>query len=530
MNHSKKERKAGLPTAVVLVLFMMTVVAGFAGCTTGTQPADDGDVGPVEIDDDMGDVPQVNDLSPDDGGDGPPADSSEGDSCSGTEQVCGNGIDDDCDGATDCADPDCLGRTCMDEDPCTYGETCSAPGICSGPTIVCASDACYERWCAGDGTCAEQLKPSLACAPPGQICYPACAEGSGACSNPCPSGMTCCSETTCASDCSGTVNTGDCACRVSCGYCLGEEIDTLDFFLTKHLDKTVTGETGVAAQGFNPIRVGDQLYTLKWSADAFELHSWDDSFIYLNEDHSGAPVNFYSFTPGYWMKRHMQVGETLDATMSTIQWYDGTCAPTSSGSFVYRMTLENHFPAMDVGGDLGVQDVITLLYRHGGTERYYYSREWGWIGWFELDASGAETNGAMTNTVIDRPVELQTPGVACIGVADAAFESQTVPSSLGAGHTSSVSVVMRNTGTLPWTRHGQFRLGEPGIVGNDVWNTWARVDLGPVEIVSPGETKDFTFVITAPAEPGTYGFQWQMVREGYYWFGALTPNVGIVVY
>jgi hypothetical protein len=47
--------------------------------------------------------------------------------------------------------------------------------------------------------------------------------------------------------------------------------------------------------------------------------------------------------------------------------------------------------------------------------------------------------------------------------------------------------------------------------------------------VAPGEQVTFNFTATAPSNPGTYDFQWQMLQEDVEWFGDLTPNVRVNV-
>jgi hypothetical protein len=47
--------------------------------------------------------------------------------------------------------------------------------------------------------------------------------------------------------------------------------------------------------------------------------------------------------------------------------------------------------------------------------------------------------------------------------------------------------------------------------------------------VAPGSTITFTFDVLAPATPGTYRFQWQMVDDFVTWFGEQTPPVDVVV-
>lgn len=67
-----------------------------------------------------------------------------------SEVSCGNGIDEDGDGLTDCADPECEGRACPG-DVCTQGRTCSSGSCQDGVARECLSPpgACY----ATPGTC-----------------------------------------------------------------------------------------------------------------------------------------------------------------------------------------------------------------------------------------------------------------------------------------------------------------------------------------------------------------------------------------
>ncbi len=67
-------------------------------------------------------------------------------SCAETE-VCTGGEDDDCDGLTDCADPDCDAQGCDDGSLCTENDVCEV-GECRGASIMCddvspcTDDAC----------------------------------------------------------------------------------------------------------------------------------------------------------------------------------------------------------------------------------------------------------------------------------------------------------------------------------------------------------------------------------------------------
>jgi hypothetical protein len=111
---------------------------------------------------------------------------------------------------------------------------------------------------------------------------------------------------------------------------------------------------------------------------------------------------------------------------------------------------------------------------------------------------------------------------------DSQFVSQSVPTSLTAGQTASVSVTMRNTGTNVWTAAGQYKLGAQNPQDNSTWSI-GRVDLAPGESIGLNGQKTFVFTITAPPTAGTYNFQWKMLQEGNVWFGALSPNVAITV-
>ena len=119
---------------------------------------------------------------------------------------------------------------------------------------------------------------------------------------------------------------------------------------------------------------------------------------------------------------------------------------------------------------------------------------------------------------------------------DAAFVSQSVPTSMVAGQSYAVSVTMRNTGLYNWywlesTGVG-YRLGSQNPQDNATWglNRAAPGQGGAMQ----GAQATFSFTVTAPSTPGTYNFQWRMVCEGESpsvngWFGAYTPNVSVAV-
>jgi len=110
----------------------------------------------------------------------------------------------------------------------------------------------------------------------------------------------------------------------------------------------------------------------------------------------------------------------------------------------------------------------------------------------------------------------------------AKFVSQSVPSQMAAGQTYSVLVTMENTGTNLWTAASNYKLGSQNVQDNSTWGT-GRVDISYSDSISNGNTKTFAFNVKAPATPGIYNFQWQMLQEGMQWFGGKSTNVAVAV-
>ena len=108
---------------------------------------------------------------------------------------------------------------------------------------------------------------------------------------------------------------------------------------------------------------------------------------------------------------------------------------------------------------------------------------------------------------------------------NAAFVSQTVPTSMTAGQSYSVSVTMQNTGTTTWST-STYKLGSQNPQDNTTWGT-NRVNLP--SSVAPNTNATFTFNVTAPTTTGTYNFQWKMQQDGVGFFGAASTNVAITV-
>lgn len=115
---------------------------------------------------------------------------------------------------------------------------------------------------------------------------------------------------------------------------------------------------------------------------------------------------------------------------------------------------------------------------------------------------------------------------------NSSFVSQSVPTTMTAGQEYSVSVTMKNTGTMVWTADPllQYWLGAVNPQGNTTWGM-DRVALDPGDAVAYNGQKTFTWTVTAPSSAGTYNFQWQMLQDGdtQTLFGATSTNVAVSV-
>ncbi len=109
---------------------------------------------------------------------------------------------------------------------------------------------------------------------------------------------------------------------------------------------------------------------------------------------------------------------------------------------------------------------------------------------------------------------------------DSAFVSQSIATVMNPGVTYTATVRMRNTGTNTWTLANADKLGSQNPQDNYIWNL-SRVNV-PSNVAPNGEV-NFVFTVRAPSTPGTYNFQWRMLRVGVAWFGQFSPNLSITV-
>lgn len=105
--------------------------------------------------------------------------------------------------------------------------------------------------------------------------------------------------------------------------------------------------------------------------------------------------------------------------------------------------------------------------------------------------------GAQSSTVPVTVTELPDAAV---------YVSQSVPSTVKAGSTFTVTVTMRNSGSNSWTSNGYSLVPVPGYAN---WVSSGST-LSSSETVAHGATKTFTMTLVAPMKTGSYKTKWQM--------------------
>jgi hypothetical protein len=105
--------------------------------------------------------------------------------------------------------------------------------------------------------------------------------------------------------------------------------------------------------------------------------------------------------------------------------------------------------------------------------------------------------------------------------------SQSVPASMTAGQPYSATVTVKNVGTLAWSPIGPqcnaYRLAQIGA------SAWAPVRAELPSALAAGQQATIAINGIAPATPGTYNFQVQMVHECVEYFGESGPVVAVNV-
>ncbi len=101
--------------------------------------------------------------------------------------------------------------------------------------------------------------------------------------------------------------------------------------------------------------------------------------------------------------------------------------------------------------------------------------------------------------------------------------STSIPTTMLVGQSYPVTVTMQNDGSNNWTAAANYKLGSQNPADNTTWGL-NRVNLSGGDNITKPNNKVFSFNVTAPAIPGNYTMQWQMVEEGVEWFGEMCPG------
>ncbi len=106
---------------------------------------------------------------------------------------------------------------------------------------------------------------------------------------------------------------------------------------------------------------------------------------------------------------------------------------------------------------------------------------------------------------------------------DSVIVSFSAPTSMTTGTAEWVIVTVKNTGNTTWSSNidGPYRLGIFNPLDSQIWGIGRVAVTGSV---APNSQATFAFAIVAPTTPGTYSFDWRMLREGKFWFGAIATR------
>jgi len=96
--------------------------------------------------------------------------------------------------------------------------------------------------------------------------------------------------------------------------------------------------------------------------------------------------------------------------------------------------------------------------------------------------------------------------------------SQELNTIMAPDATQEVSITMKNTGTTTWTKTDNYKLVFDSSAGSNYWGV-NEIELDDLDTIAPGESKTFTFNITAPANESVFPFQWRMKQDGVDWIG-----------
>ena len=140
------------------------------------------------------------------------------------------------------------------------------------------------------------------------------------------------------------------------------------------------------------------------------------------------------------------------------------------------------------------------------------------------------------NTWMNELGQFFNPSVAA-GSLSSSVVSNNMPTTIAAGGTANVTIVMKNTGNTYWYNTGKYSVNLATSSPQDrssqfATNTWLganRPAKMTESVVAPGQNATFSFNIKAPNISNIYNESFSLVAEGWTWFGqsaATAVNVG----
>ena len=128
----------------------------------------------------------------------------------------------------------------------------------------------------------------------------------------------------------------------------------------------------------------------------------------------------------------------------------------------------------------------------------------------------AASRGRGATFVLAVGFALFAPSAGLAQSLDASFLTPAIPATVIAGEQYEVQFTVENEGTTAWDPVGascspdSYRLRSENATDNTTWG-YSRRELPST--VDAGQTDVFGVLVTAPATPDTYDFQWKMIKE-----------------
>lgn len=223
-----------------------------------------------------------------------------------------------------------------------------------------------------------------------------------------------------------------------------------------------------------------------------------------------------------------------------------TCEVASVGDAGVTSNRGFIVDSYDFGGNLGVQKNVFVIEGVGGTptgatdpfkgmrfERYFVARGYGAVieeGYEDTacvnNPTPASCQGSYSTpspgrtpwNYISQGAPLDTVFEYCApGAIGSLVTGSSIPTTMIAGLTYPVNINMKNTGAAVWKASSGYKLGSQNPQDNTMWGS-NRISLLESDSIHPGQTKAFSFTVTAPA-PGSYRMVWHMLQDTVGWFG-----------